>query len=153
MTICFPLLARYRIELYRIELYRKTSEWQEMFFLKLCCYLKAFYGAHCWWRSWLRHCVSGWKVAGSIPDGAIGIFQWQSFRPRYGRGFDSASNGNECQQALRADYITTFICRWSCNLGASYTWTPQGLPYLYKQMRCPYYCLILIEGGLSWKGL
>ena len=26
------------------------------------------------WRSWLRHCVTSQKVAGSIPDGIIGIF-------------------------------------------------------------------------------
>ena len=26
------------------------------------------------WRSWLRHCATNWKVAGSIPDGVIGIF-------------------------------------------------------------------------------
>jgi hypothetical protein len=27
-----------------------------------------------WWRSWLRHCTTSLKVAGSIPDGVIGIF-------------------------------------------------------------------------------
>ena len=27
------------------------------------------------WRSWLRHCATSQKVAGSIPDGVIGIFQ------------------------------------------------------------------------------
>ena len=27
-----------------------------------------------WWRSWLRHCATNQKVAGSIPDGVIGIF-------------------------------------------------------------------------------
>jgi len=26
------------------------------------------------WRSWLRHCATIRKVAGSIPDGVIGIF-------------------------------------------------------------------------------
>ena len=26
------------------------------------------------WRSWLRHCTTSQKVAGSIPDGVIGIF-------------------------------------------------------------------------------
>jgi len=30
------------------------------------------------WRSWLRHCATSRKVAGSIPDGVIGIFHWQS---------------------------------------------------------------------------
>ena len=28
------------------------------------------------WRSWLRHCATSRKVAGSIPDGVIGIFHW-----------------------------------------------------------------------------
>ena len=27
------------------------------------------------WRSWLRHCAASRKVAGSIPDGVIGIFR------------------------------------------------------------------------------
>jgi len=26
------------------------------------------------WRSWLRHCATSRKVAGSIPDGVFGIF-------------------------------------------------------------------------------
>ena len=26
------------------------------------------------WRSWLRHCATSWKVAGSIPEGVVGIF-------------------------------------------------------------------------------
>jgi len=34
------------------------------------------------------------KVAGSIPSGVTGIFHWQSFRPRYGPGVDTASNRN-----------------------------------------------------------
>jgi len=25
------------------------------------------------WLSWLRHCATSWKVAGSIPEGVIGI--------------------------------------------------------------------------------
>jgi hypothetical protein len=31
-------------------------------------------GARCWWRSCLRHCATNRKIAGSIPDGVIGIF-------------------------------------------------------------------------------
>ena len=51
------------------------------------------------WRSWLRHCATSRKVAGSIPDGVIGIFSLTlSFRPHYGPGVDSASNRNECQE-------------------------------------------------------
>jgi len=29
-------------------------------------------------RSWLRHCTTSWKVAGSIPDCVIGIFHWHN---------------------------------------------------------------------------
>jgi len=38
------------------------------------------------------------KVAGSIPEGVIGILYWHIiFRPRYCPGVDSASNRNEHQ--------------------------------------------------------
>jgi hypothetical protein len=30
------------------------------------------------WHSWLRHCATSRKVAGSIPDGVIGIFHWHN---------------------------------------------------------------------------
>ena len=51
------------------------------------------------WRSWLRHCATCRKVAGSIPDGVIGIFLFTlSFRPHYGPGVDSACNKNEYQE-------------------------------------------------------
>ena len=30
------------------------------------------------WRSWLRHCATSQKVAGSIPVGVIGIFHWHN---------------------------------------------------------------------------
>ena len=30
------------------------------------------------WRSWLRHCATSQKFAGSIPDGVIGIFHWHN---------------------------------------------------------------------------
>ena len=29
-----------------------------------------------WWHSRLRHCATGQKVTGSIPDGVTGIFHW-----------------------------------------------------------------------------
>jgi hypothetical protein len=37
------------------------------------CFVKLQYGSM-QWRSWLRHCATNQKVAGSIPNGAIGIF-------------------------------------------------------------------------------
>ena len=35
---------------------------------------------HCgmWWGSWLRHCATSQKVAGSIPDGVTRIFSWHN---------------------------------------------------------------------------
>ena len=50
-------------------------------------------------RGMRRHCATSRKVAGSIPDGAIGIFTltW-SFRPHYGSGVDLASNKNEYRE-------------------------------------------------------
>jgi len=46
-----------------------------------------------------RHCATSRKVAGSIPDGATGIFTstW-SLRLHYGPGVDSASKRNEYRQ-------------------------------------------------------
>jgi hypothetical protein len=41
------------------------------------------------WSSWLRHCATSRKVAGSFPDGA---------RPHYGPWIDPASNGNGYQE-------------------------------------------------------
>jgi len=38
-------------------------------------YLSSFYYCHCTrWCSWLRHCATSQKVAGSITDGVIGTF-------------------------------------------------------------------------------
>jgi hypothetical protein len=31
-----------------------------------------------WWRSWLRHCATNRKVAGSIPNVVTGIFRWHN---------------------------------------------------------------------------
>jgi hypothetical protein len=47
------------------------------------------------WRSWLRHCATSRKVAGSIPDGVIFHF---SFRPHCGSRLGSSSNRNEYQE-------------------------------------------------------
>ena len=46
-------------------------------------------------RSGLRHCAKNRKVAGSIPDGIIGIFHWHI---PSGPGVDSVSNRNEYQE-------------------------------------------------------
>jgi hypothetical protein len=56
-------------------------------------------GARCWWHSWLRHCATNRKVAGSIPDGVTGMFHSHNHSSRtMALGFDSASNRNEYQE-------------------------------------------------------
>ena len=50
---------------------------------------------------WLRCCATNRKVAGSIPDGVIGIFHSHNPSDRTsGPGVDSASNRNEYQENL-----------------------------------------------------
>jgi hypothetical protein len=45
---------------------------------------------------WLMYCATNHKVAGSIPDGVIGIFHWHN--PSDRTGVDSASYRNEYQE-------------------------------------------------------
>ena len=60
----------------------------------------------------------------------------KSFRSHYGPGVDSASNRNEYQEyflggkagrCVEADKLTTFMCQFSWNLGASTYWKTEGL--------------------------
>jgi len=51
------------------------------------------------WRSWLRHCATSGKVAGSIPSGVIGIFHWHNPSCRtVTLGLNSTSDRNEYQE-------------------------------------------------------
>ena len=51
------------------------------------------------WRTWLRHCATSRKVAGTIPSVVTGIFHWHNpSGPHYGPGVDSVSNRNEYQE-------------------------------------------------------
>ena len=52
-------------------------------------------------RSWLRHCATSRRVAGSIPDCVTGIFHWHNPSGRsMAPGVDSASNRNEYQEHI-----------------------------------------------------
>ena len=46
-----------------------------LFYVLFVCKCVLYY---CQQRSWLRHCATSWKVAGSISDGVIGIFHWHN---------------------------------------------------------------------------
>jgi hypothetical protein len=72
-----------------------------------------------WWYSWLRHCTTNWKVAGSIPNGVIRIFHWHnpsgcamalwSTQPLIEMSTRNINWGLR-QLVCRADNLTTFIC-------------------------------------------
>jgi hypothetical protein len=88
------------------------------------------------WCSWLRHCATSRKVAGSIPDGVIGIFHWHNSSGRtmalwLTQPLIEMSTRNifwgQWRPVRRADNLTTFKCRLSWNLGASSSWNPQVL--------------------------
>jgi hypothetical protein len=69
----------------------------------LANYLKRFIGyiRGKRWRSWLRHCATSRKVAGSIPDGVIGIFHGHnSSGHTMAVGVNSASNRNNYQECF-----------------------------------------------------
>jgi len=85
---------------------------------------------------WLKCCVTDRKVAGSIPDGVIGIFiDIKSFRSHYGPGVDTASNRNEFQEHFleskggRCVKLTVyhFPVPLSRNLGTLTFWNTLGL--------------------------
>jgi hypothetical protein len=83
------------------------------------------------WHSWLRHCTTSRKVAGSIPDS-------QSFRPHYGPGIYSASNRNEYQEYFLGDkggrcVVMTSLPR-SC-ADCLEIWEPQPLGMLFAYNR------------------
>ena len=48
----------------------------------LCCFrsLPCYNCGTRWqsWRSWLRHCATSRKIAGSFPDGVTGNFRWRN---------------------------------------------------------------------------
>ena len=51
-----------------------------VFFPQILLFLRQLWAQN-WgtrWRSWLRHCATSRKVAGSIPDGVIGFFHWHN---------------------------------------------------------------------------
>jgi len=81
-----------------------------------------------------------------------------SFRPHYGPGVDSVSNRNEYQNiswgsrrpVLRADNLTTFMCRLSGHLGASTSWNPQGLSRPVMGLLYLYLAFLIYENPTNW---
>jgi hypothetical protein len=93
------------------------------------------------------------------------------FRPHYGPGVNSASNSIEHQEyflwgkrwPVRMADITSFMCRFSWNFGASNSWNPQGLSrtvmglldLLYLSLRIatntPYLVIHSMQQSPSWE--
>ena len=120
---------------------KTSSETRKCYFNQSDRFLQLFF-SNTWrewgtrWCSWLRHCAKSRKVAGSIPDGVIGIFHWHNPSGRtmalgLTQPLREMSTKNisweERRPLRRADNLTTFMCRVSWNLGASTSWNPQGL--------------------------
>jgi hypothetical protein len=82
-----------------------------------------------WWHSWLRHCATSRKVAGSIQDSFIGIFHWHNPSGRtMALGLTQHITEMSTRLSmLRGDNLITFMWRLPWNLGASTSWNPQGL--------------------------
>jgi hypothetical protein len=87
-------------------------------------------------RSWLGHYATSRNVAGSIRDGVIGIFNWlypsgRIMTPGSTQHITGMSTINiswgERRPVLRANKLSTFMCRLFWNLVTSITWSSQGL--------------------------
>jgi hypothetical protein len=96
-------------------------------------------------HSWLRHCTTSRKVAGSIPDDVIGIFHCQVptdctivlglTQPQKDTGIRNISCGYR-QLVFRTDNLTSFTCQLSWNVEPS-----SSCPGLYRDS---FTCLCLI---------
>ena len=69
------------------------------------------------WRSWLRHCTTCWKVAGSIPVGVTGIFH------RHNPSGHTTALGST--QPLKE--MSTRNISWGVKAAGAYGWQPYHL--------------------------
>ena len=69
------------------------------------------------WRSWLRHCCTSRKVAGSIPDGFIGIF----------RRHNPSSRTMALGSTQPLTEMSTRNISWGVKAGGAYGWQPYHL--------------------------
>ena len=105
------------------------------------------------WCSWLRHCATSQKVAGSIPSGVIGIIHWHnpssrtvawgSTQPLTEMSTRNAAGGWKWPMH-RADNLTTFMCRLSWYLQVSNSWNPQVLSRPVQASLYMYVCQVAL---------
>jgi hypothetical protein len=114
----------YKQDTSRIAWVSKERRWRTSTHATESAYTVIYSGTR--WRSWLRHCATSRKVAGSIPHGITGISHWHNPSGRtMALGVDSASNGNDYQEYFLGG--KSGRCRLSTTLGALTSWNPQGL--------------------------
>ena len=114
--------------------------WEKCYFLHLFLLLLNGWQFYIYyytrWRSCLMYCATSREVAGSNPDGVIGIFHWHnpsghSMAPGLTQPLTEMStryiSWGLRRPVHRADDLTTFVCWLSWNLGASASWNPQSL--------------------------
>jgi hypothetical protein len=68
-----------------------------------------------WWRSWLRHCATSWKVAGSIPDGENGIFHLYNPSGHTMALGSPQSPTEETRWSVVRRWWGVCSCLWRCN--------------------------------------
>ena len=98
----------------------------------------------------MGHCATSWKVAGSIPDGVIGIFHWHNpsgstMALASTQPLTEMSTRNISWAVKAADSLTTFVCRLSWNLGSPTPRNPRGLSRLVMGLL---YLFTLLSGYL-----
>jgi hypothetical protein len=89
------------------------------------------------WRSLLRHCATSQKVAGSIPDGVIGIFHWLNpsnctialglTQPRTEMSTRDFSVGDKGGRCIGLTILPSSCANCLEILGASTSWSPKDL--------------------------
>jgi hypothetical protein len=106
-----------------------------------------------------RHCATSREVAGSIPDGDIGIYHWHNPSGRTmflgsTQPLTQMSTRDICwaymRPVRRADNLTTFTCQMSRNVGASTSWNTQGLSRLVQGLLYIHLLLYLTEEVVSF---
>ena len=91
------------------------------------------------WHSCSRHCTTSQKVAGSIPDGIIGIFHclnsschtvtlWSTEPEREMHTRDISWGGDKGSQCVVLTTLPTSYTDCLEILGGSTCWSPKGLP-------------------------
>jgi hypothetical protein len=60
------------------------------------------------WGSWLRHCATSWKVAGSIPDGVIQIFHRLTSNPS-GRTMNLGSTQHLTEMSTKNIFLFKYL--------------------------------------------